>query len=112
MSEQVYQPDHKPVFSDTVLTYFGVLGAVAIAVLVFFGAIAVSTPSEAEGVSEGLKKQRIALREEVNGAGKLLITTYGKSATAGAYRIPVDEAAKLLVANPDAALAAARGVAK
>ena len=110
MSEQVYQPDHKPLFNDTVLTYIGVLGAIAIAIGVFFGAIAASTPGESEGVSENLKKLRVAKREEVNGAGRKLISEYGKGAN-GNFRIPADEAAKILVANP-AALDAARGVSK
>jgi hypothetical protein len=110
MSEQVYQPDHKPLFNETVLTYFGVVGAVAIAIAVFFGAIAASTPGEAEGVTETLKKLRVAKREEVNGAGRKLISEYGKNAN-GTFRIPADEAAKILVNNP-AALDAARGVSK
>jgi hypothetical protein len=110
MSEQVYQPDHKPFFNDSVLTYIGVLGAVVIAIAVFLGSIAASTPGEAEGVTEALKQQRVAKREEVNGAGRKLISEYGKNAN-GTFRIPAEEAAKILVNNP-AALDASRGVSK
>jgi hypothetical protein len=112
MSDQVYQPDHKPLLSDSALTYFAVLGFVAIGVLVFLGASYASTASaeETTGIDPKLAAQRIAKREEVNGAGRQLISTYGKStSTSGAFRIPADEAAKLLVTNP-AALDAARGV--
>lgn len=112
MSEQVYQPDHKPFFNETVLTYFGAIGAVAIALGVFFGAAAVSTSGEYDsaGVDPKLAALRIAKREEVNGAGRKLISEYGRNAN-GTFRIPVEEAAKILIANP-AALDAARGVSK
>lgn len=113
MSEQVYQPDHKPLLSDSVLTYFGVVGVVALGILVFLGGYYASSSGSAndtEGVDPKLAAQRIAKREEVNGKGRQLISTYGKSeSTPGAFRIPVDEAAKILVTNP-AALDAARGV--
>lgn len=115
MSEQVYQPDHKPVLSDSVLTYFGVVGVIAIGILVFLGGYYASTAGsadETQGVDPKLAAQRIAKREEVNGKGRQLISTYGKSeSTPGAFRIPVEEASKLLVNNP-AALDAARGTAK
>lgn len=110
MSDHSQSQGDKPFFNDTVLTYFGVLGAVAIAIAVFFGAIAYSTPSAAEDVSEDLIKARVSKREEVNGAAKVLLSSYGKNSETS-YRIPVAEAEKILVSNP-AALNAARGVAK
>lgn len=107
MSEQVYQPDHKPVFTESTLTYFGVLGAVAVAAAVFAVAYGVQS-SDTKPVNESLKAQRIALRQQVEGASRKLITEYGKNAD-GTFRIPADKAVELLVADP-AALNAARGV--
>ena len=110
MSDPVYQPDHKPLIGDSTATYFGVVGAVAIAVVVILAATALSTSPELEGVSADVKQRRITLREQVNGEGVALISSYGKSATAGDFRIPVDEAEKLLVNDTAKALDAARGV--
>lgn len=110
MSDPVYQPDHKPLLSDSTATYLGVVGAVAICVVVLLAASALTTAPELEGVSPGVKQSRITLREKVNGEGRALISSYGKSATAGDFRIPIEEAEKLLVNNPAAALDAARGV--
>jgi len=110
MSDPVYRPDHKPFLNDSTATYLGVFGAVLIAVLVPLLAAGLSNAPELEGVSPEVKQRRITLREQVNGEGRALLSAYGKSTTAGAYRIPVGEAEKLLVNNPQAALEAARGV--
>lgn len=110
MSDHSHPQGEKPFFNETVLTYFGVLGSIAIAIAVFYIAIGMSTPGATEDVSEDLIKARISKREEVNGAAKALITNYGKNSETS-YRIPITEAEKILVSNP-AALNAARGVAK
>ncbi len=107
MSEQVYQPDHKPVFTESTLSYFGVLGAVAVAAAVFAIAYGLQA-SDTKPVNESLNAQRIALRGQIEGASRKLISEYGKNAD-GTYRIPADKAIELIVSEPSA-LNAARGV--
>lgn len=100
----------KPMLSESTVTYFGVLGAVVVAAAVFavaYGARSADTPA----INDDLRKQRVQRRLEVEGAGRKLITEYGKN-TDGTYRIPAQKSAEILIANPDAALAAIRSTAK
>lgn len=100
----------KSLISESTVTYFGVVAAVIVAAAVFAVAYAARS-ADTPAVNADLRKQRVDLRLEVEGAGRKLITEYGRN-TDGTYRIPADKAAELIVANPDAALAALRASAK
>ncbi len=98
----------KPLLSDSTVAYFGVVAAVIVAAAVFGVAYGLRT-ADTPAVNADLRERRVTFRQELEGGARQRLAGYGKSeVTPGAFRIPADKAAEILVSDPDAALAALR----
>lgn len=102
MSESVSSSDRL----NAVLSYFGVLAVVGI-VAAMFALVYNRSGENIPAVSAELAAARVKTRETVIGEGRAVLASAGKNAD-GTYRIPAGRAVEVLIANPAAALAAAR----